>query len=125
MRSQALGKCLSTKTPFCRAVGQSRGSWSPGFLVSSLTTLLLARPVLASQPCPPGTSPWSFWVVVGFLLYVLLALAGVGLSARAAIRARSTRKKLLSFAGTLLAVVLAVVGGLGLVVYISWSFPCV
>ncbi|MEM7355334.1 MAG: hypothetical protein AAF657_31270, partial [Acidobacteriota bacterium] len=85
-----------------------RGAWTPVFLVSSLTTLLLARPTLAMEPCPPGTSPWSFWVVAGFSLYVLLALAGVGLLARAAIRARSTRKKLLSFAATFFALVLAV-----------------
>lgn len=125
MKNHVLGKCLSIRTVFYRAGGRLRGSLTPGFLVSSLTTLLLARPVLATQPCPPGTDPWTTWVTIGFLLYVLLALAGVGVSARAAIRARSMRKKLLSFAATLLVAVLAVVGGLGLVMYISWTFPCV
>lgn len=94
-------------------------------LLSTLATLLVAGPVLAWQPCPPGTSPWTFWAVVGFWSYVALASAGVGVLARAAFRARSAGKRLAFAAAILLALILVTGGGLALVIRVSWSGTCV
>jgi hypothetical protein len=76
------------------------------------------------QPCPPGTSPWTPWVVAGLSLYVVLALVGVGWLASTAMRAPSSRGKLARWTVTVVVALLAAVGGLAMVLAIGWTGAC-
>ena len=86
---------------------------------------LWAEQALAMQPCPPGSSAWHAWTISLVGLYVLVTLAGVALLARAGLRSQPRPKKVLLGATTLVALVLAAVGGLLLVMGISWTGSCV
>lgn len=84
----------------------------------------LATPALATQPCPPGTDVWHASTISTVLVYAVLALAGVGLLTRMAIRATPGRRRFLLGSAAVLSLFAASVGGFLLVMGISWSANC-
>jgi len=91
-------------------------------LFLTIITFLCPLHLLAMQPCPKGTSPWHFSSISLYSAYLIIMLFGMWF-----ITVKSVKAKKFKWAWVLLTIILVLLFSylaIGLLFYISWSWPC-